>query len=90
MEDYAVTVVTNNLPIATASRLQKSIDTKLMVIDENLNVIHDNLEGLIEYINDGDIIVVNNSSTLPSSFSGFHYPTHESIEMRSQTFLIGK
>ncbi|MHA1990624.1 MAG: S-adenosylmethionine:tRNA ribosyltransferase-isomerase [Candidatus Hodarchaeales archaeon] len=77
-----MTVVTNGNPIATSSRLRKSLETKLMVIDENSNVIHDNLEALIDYINAGDVIVVNNASTLPSSFSGFHIKSHELIEIR--------
>jgi S-adenosylmethionine:tRNA ribosyltransferase-isomerase len=75
-------VVTNSNPIATSSRLHRSFETKLMVIEENLNLIHDNLDALTVYIGAGDVIVVNNASTLPSSFPGFHVSSHEFIEVR--------
>ena len=85
-----MTVTTNSLSFATTSKLQKSTETKMMVIDGNFNVIHDNVDKLIQYINEGDILVVNNSSTLPSSFLGYHERSQESIEIRLVQSLNSK
>ena len=69
------------IPIATSSRLRR-IDTKLLVIDQNYTYSHHKLYEFPDLLTNNDIVVINNTATLPASLFGYHAETGEKIELR--------
>ena len=69
------------LPIAKSSRLHR-IDAKLLVIVQNHAYSHHKLYELPDLLTNNDIIVINNTATLPASLFGYHSETREKIELR--------
>ncbi|MHA2252914.1 MAG: S-adenosylmethionine:tRNA ribosyltransferase-isomerase [Candidatus Kariarchaeaceae archaeon] len=75
-------ITVQELPIADHSRLGRA-ETNLLVIDHpNLITSFHKITDLVDFLNTGDIVVVNDSGTIPASFQGIHLRTNSPIEMR--------
>lgn len=61
-------------------------DTKLLVLNGKDQIQHTTVHHLIDYLNAGDLLIVNTSGTLPSSFHGHLQRTGEAIEIRLAAF----
>ena len=61
-------------------------DTKLLALIQNDQIQHTNVRNLIDFLNPGDLLIVNRSATLPSSFRGNLQRTGEFVEIRLATF----
>lgn len=59
--------------------------TKLLVLTSH-SVSHSTIDRMAEYLNPGDVLVVNRSATLPASFRGRLARTDEEIEIRLAAF----
>jgi S-adenosylmethionine:tRNA ribosyltransferase-isomerase len=82
MEGLFMNLTLQELPIAKQSRLSRS-DTKLLVIDyDNYITSFGKINDLVDFLEPGDVVVVNNSGTLPASFQGMHVPSQQPIELR--------
>lgn len=63
-------------------------DTKLLVVKNGgKKIMHSTAGHLGDFLENGDLLVINRSGTLPSSFSGETERTGEFIEIRLATFL---
>lgn len=60
--------------------------TKLMVIEHDGEVRHSDVHHLKNFLHPGDLLVVNRSGTLPSSFHGQIARTHQPIEIRLASY----
>ena len=70
-------------PARSAKR--KLQNTKLLLVDAT-SVTHSKIGNLLEYINEGDLLVVNRSGTLPASFAGTVERDGTPIEIRLAAF----
>jgi S-adenosylmethionine:tRNA ribosyltransferase-isomerase len=61
-------------------------DTKVLIFNEDKKIIHSQVRHLDQILDRGDVLVVNHSATLPSSFFGFVERTKEKIEIRLAAF----
>ena len=71
-------------PARTAQR--SGGETKLLVFKDKNSILHTTVHHLIEHLNLGDLLIVNRSATLPSSFRGHLKRTGEEIEIRLAAF----
>lgn len=71
-------------PANTAKRLLG--DSKLLVIAGENKVIHSQFDRLEDFMEPGDLLIVNRSATLPSSFRGHLQRTGEFVELRLAAF----
>lgn len=94
MEDDIIKLIETNfdsslIQFATKS-VQKNPKTKLLVIDnQSKSTKSDLLVNIESYFDPGDVIIVNQSGTIPSSLSGMILRTGEEIEIRLASW-IGK
>lgn len=61
-------------------------NTRLLSFTGTDQINHSTLDHLIDYLTPGDVLVVNHSATLPSSFRGRVERTQEFVEMRLAAF----
>jgi S-adenosylmethionine:tRNA ribosyltransferase-isomerase len=71
-------------PATTSKRLLE--EAKLLVLSPKAKIIHEKMGALGDFLNPGDLLVVNRSATLPSSFRGYLKRTGEFIEIRLAAF----
>ena len=87
MEDDIIKLISKTInfkevKLATKSRT-KDPTAQLLVIDKNKNNVQtDILHNIGDYLESGDLIVVNQSATIPASFHGTIVRTNEPIEIR--------
>lgn len=72
------------IPARTSQRLGG--DTKLLVINGKDQIQHTTVHHLVDHLNEGDLLIVNRSATLPASFQGHLQRTGEAIEIRLSAF----
>ena len=72
------------LPARTSQRFGN--ETKLLAVTENNQIQHRKVQDLIDYFHPGDLLIVNRSATLPSSFRGHLKRTGEFVEIRLAAF----
>jgi S-adenosylmethionine:tRNA ribosyltransferase-isomerase len=72
------------IPARTSKRFGG--DTKLLALTSNGQIQHTSVRNLTEYLNPGDLLIVNRSATLPSSFRGHLLRTGEFVEIRLAAF----
>jgi len=65
---------------ATSSQ-RRLEDTSLLILNQNQNQLA-HIGDLPHHLKRGDVLVVNDAATLPSSLSGLHHRTQRKIEMR--------
>jgi S-adenosylmethionine:tRNA ribosyltransferase-isomerase len=71
---------------ATTS-MRRLENTRVLSITSNPSLIrHASARELTELLRPGDLLVVNRSATIPSSFHGTHKPSKKSIEIRLASF----
>lgn len=72
------------IPARTSKRFGG--DTKLLALTQNGQIQHTNVHNLLNYLNPSDLLIVNRSATLPSSFRGHLQRTTEFVEIRLAAF----
>lgn len=72
------------IPARTSKRFGG--DTKLLVLSENHKTDHTYVRHFADYLDSGDLLIVNRSATLPASFRGILKRTGEWIEIRLASF----
>ncbi|MCB0413750.1 MAG: S-adenosylmethionine:tRNA ribosyltransferase-isomerase [Bdellovibrionales bacterium] len=70
---------------ATTSKRLKD-KTKLLVLNEGDSVEHTTVDNFVNLLSAGDLIIINRSATLPSSFNGKLDRTAELMEIRLAAF----
>jgi S-adenosylmethionine:tRNA ribosyltransferase-isomerase len=69
------------------SAFRRRENTKVLAITaSNPHITHSQAKHIDDYFRDGDILVVNRSGTLPSSFTGIHEKTGSEVEIRLASF----
>jgi len=61
---------------------QRPRGAKLLVVDAQGRVRHEDRSRLADLMRPGDVLVANDAATLPASLSGVHLPTGRAIEVR--------
>ncbi|MBK04530.1 MAG: S-adenosylmethionine tRNA ribosyltransferase [Deltaproteobacteria bacterium] len=65
------------------TRSKRRKDARLLVLEGRTQHIHHrHIEHVGDFLNKGDLLVVNDAATLPSSFLGTHLPSGRQIELR--------
>ena len=60
----------------------KRDSSRLMVLDKNTgNIIHKHFSDIIDYLNEGDVLVVNDSKVIPARIIGIKEETNAVIEL---------
>ena len=68
--------------IAADLAVQRPADAKLLVVDEQRQLIHVPRTAFVEFLRPNDLVIANDAATLPASLSGVHEQTGEPIEVR--------
>jgi S-adenosylmethionine:tRNA ribosyltransferase-isomerase len=68
--------------IAAVDPVQRPLDAKLLVVDEDGHVSHTRRADFVEFLRRGDLVIANDAATLPASLQGRHRPTDAEIEVR--------
>jgi S-adenosylmethionine:tRNA ribosyltransferase-isomerase len=68
--------------LAAQLPVQRPVDAKLLVVDEQHNLIHVPRSRFVDFLRDGDLVIANDAATLPASLGGIHQPTGKAIEVR--------
>ncbi|MEO1268917.1 MAG: S-adenosylmethionine:tRNA ribosyltransferase-isomerase [Myxococcota bacterium] len=68
--------------LTPAHTAQRRPDARMMVVQRDLPIRHTTVSHLTEVLEPGDLLVVNDAATLPSSLQGHHLPTGEPLELR--------
>ena len=64
------------------SPLEKRENSKLLILNKNNGKIeHDNFYNIIKYLNNSNVLVLNNTKVLPSRLIGFKEDTNAKIEI---------
>lgn len=71
-------------PATTAKRRWEK--TKLLTLSGSHQIHHSNVSNFGQFLNAGDLLVINRSSTLPSSFQGEIKRTKQKVEIRLAAF----
>lgn len=71
-------------PAMTSQRFGNK--TRLLTMTSNHQIQHQYVKNFIDHLNPGDLLVVNRSATLPSSFRGHLKRTGEFVEIRLAAF----
>ena len=68
--------------IAATAAVQRPSDAKLLVVDDQRNIIHVPRSAFVEFLRPNDLIIANDAATLPASLTGVHEGTGRRIEVR--------
>jgi len=68
--------------LAAQLPVQRPADAKLLVVDEEKNLIHVPRSAFVDFLRAGDLVIANDAATLPASLSGVHQRTGRLIEVR--------
>ena len=68
------------IPASVAT--QRSVDARLLVIDERGSIAHRARADFPALVREGDVVVANDAATLPASLAGVHVPTGSAVEVR--------
>jgi S-adenosylmethionine:tRNA ribosyltransferase-isomerase len=68
--------------IAAHEPIQRSPQSKLLVIDACGHIHHTPRSAFVEVLRPGDLVIANDAATLPASLHGVHVPTGAEIEVR--------
>src|ERR1051325_4071753 len=68
--------------LAAQLPVQRPLDAKLLVVDEQRNLIHVPRTAFVNFLHANDLVIANDAATLPASLSGVHQPTGKPIEVR--------
>src|SRR6476619_3233291 len=68
--------------LAAQLPVQRPIDAKLLVVDEQRNLIHVPRSAFVDFLHTDDLVIANDAATLPASLAGIHLPTEKPIEVR--------
>ncbi|HEX3250846.1 MAG TPA: S-adenosylmethionine:tRNA ribosyltransferase-isomerase [Pyrinomonadaceae bacterium] len=68
--------------LAAQLPVQRPSDAKLLVVDEQHNLIHVPRSRFVDFLHPDDLVIANDAATLPASLSGVHQPTGRPIEVR--------
>ena len=68
--------------LAAQLPVQRPLDAKLLVVDEQRNLIHVPRSAFVEFLHADDLVIANDAATLPASLKGIHEPTGKPIEVR--------
>lgn len=68
--------------LAAQLPVQRPPDAKLLVVDQQRNLIHVPRSAFVEFLRPDDLVIANDAATLPASLKGIHEPTGKSIEVR--------
>lgn len=68
--------------IAADLAVQRPADAKLLVVDEQRQLIHVPRSEFVEFVRPGDLVIANDAATLPASLSGVHLQTGKTVEVR--------
>lgn len=68
--------------IAATQPVQRPVNSKLLVIDQNGSFNHVLRASFVEWLRTGDLVIANDAATIPASLQGVHIETGESIEIR--------
>ncbi len=67
---------------AATAPAQRPPDAKLLVVDPDGRIDHARRSELARFLHPGDLLVANDSATLPASLTGFHRRSGAGIEVR--------
>ena len=67
---------------AAPQALQRPRGAKLLVVDAQGRIRHEDRRQLADLMREGDVLVANDAATLPASLTGSHIPTGRAIEVR--------
>src|ERR1051325_9722767 len=68
--------------LAAQLPVQRPVDAKLLVVDEQRNLIHVPRTAFVNFLHANDLVIANDAATLPASLSGVHQPTGRLVEVR--------
>lgn len=68
--------------IAADLAVQRPSNAKLLVVDEQRQLIHVPRSEFVEFLRPNDLVIANAAATLPASLSGVHQRTRRAIEVR--------
>ena len=68
--------------LAAQLPVQRPVDAKLLVVDEQRNLIHVPRTAFVDFLHPNDLVIANDAGTLPASLVGIHQPTGKRIEVR--------
>ena len=68
--------------LAAQLPVQRPVDAKLLVVDEQRNLIHVPRSAFVDFLHADDLVIANDAATLPASLTGIHQPTDKTIEVR--------
>lgn len=68
--------------LAAQLPVQRPVDAKLLVVDEQRNLIHVPRSAFVDFLRADDLVIANDAATLPASLTGIHEPTGKVIEVR--------
>jgi S-adenosylmethionine:tRNA ribosyltransferase-isomerase len=68
--------------LAAQLPVQRPVDAKLLVVDEQRNLIHVPRTAFVDFLYANDLVIANDAATLPASLFGVHQPTGKPIEVR--------
>src|ERR1051325_11968435 len=68
--------------LAAQLPVQRPVDAKLLVVDEQRNLIHVPRTAFVNFLHANDLVIANDAATLPASLSGVHQTTGRLIEVR--------
>ena len=68
--------------LAAQLPVQRPADAKLLVVDEQRNLIHVPRSAFVEFLHPNDLVIANDAATLPASLTGKHQRTGKAIEVR--------
>lgn len=68
--------------LAAQLPVQRPLDAKLLVVDEQRNLIHVPRSAFVEFLHADDLVIANDAATLPASLIGIHQLTGKSVEVR--------
>src|SRR6476469_7421021 len=68
--------------IAADLAVQRPADAKLLIVDEQRNLIHVPRTAFVEFLRPNDLVIANDAATMPASLAGVHQQTGKPVEVR--------
>lgn len=68
--------------LAADSAVQRPLDAKLLVVNEQRQLIHVPRTAFVEFLRPNDLVIANDAATMPASLTGTHEQTGKPIEVR--------